>query len=726
MGAIKNHRSLALLLLVALCSGAAPLAAAPRTEVTLILSHEAARPGETITAGIRLRAPAGWHTYWKYSGDSGEPTSVAWTLPTSLTAGEFLWPLPEKLIEVGFTTYIYEGDVILLAPITIAAGAPAGSAALRARVAWQECAKVCVLGKTEVAANLVIGTESKPSANAAMLASWRDKIPVPQPTLKVAADWEKPATENPRPLAIAWPVAGGVKTIDFHPLAGGDFTVKGETETLSTGPGTGKLRKLVEKSGGAWPTELSGILVERGATTRAQQVRFAIGAVALSPAPNAATRSETNVSVGPDGDVTPAKRSLAVILLFALIGGLILNVMPCVLPVIALKVFSFVNQSKESPRRVRTLGLVYGAGVLVSFGVLALVAIGVQQAGGLASWGMLLQNHIFRVLMTVLILLVALNLFGVFEVTLGGGVMGAAGNLAAREGFGGAFFNGVLATVLATPCTAPFLSAALAFAFTQPPVVTLLVFLTVGLGLAAPFVVLCWEPAWLKFMPKPGVWMEHFRTAMGFPMLATAMWLFWFTAPNFGDGGVLWLGLFLVTLAAAAWVWGTFVQRGSKRRGLAISASLVLLAFAYGWILEGNLHWRTKPASAATTGSLKEGPDGIDWLRWSPEALARARAEGRPVLVDFTAKNCLNCQVNKRTSLEISETRAKLKAINAVALLGDFSNADPLIAGELRRFNRPGVPLVLVYPRDAMKPPIVLPEILTPGLVLDALAAAAK
>jgi thiol:disulfide interchange protein DsbD len=257
-------------------------------------------------------------------------------------------------------------------------------------------------------------------------------------------------------------------------------------------------------------------------------------------------------------------------------------------------------------------------------------------------------------------------------------------------------------------------------------VVTLLVFLTVGLGLAAPFVLLCWEPAWLKFMPKPGGWMEHFRTAMGVPMLATAMWLFWFTAPNFGDGGVLWLGLFLVTLAAAAWVWGTFVQRGAKRRGLAIAVSLLLLAFAYGWILEGNLHWRTQPASAGTTGSLKEGPDGIDWLRWSPEALSKARSEGRPVLVDFTAKNCLNCQVNKRTSLEIPGTRAKLKEINAVALLGDFSNADPLIAGELRRYNRPGVPLVLVYPRDAAQPPIVLPEILTPTLVLDALAAAAK
>ena len=726
MGANKNRCPQALIVLFALLSAAAPLTAATRTEVSLLLSHESARPGETITAGIRLRTPAGWHTYSKYAGDSGEPTSVAWTLPGGLSAGELLWPLPEKLIEAGFTTYIYEGEVILLAPITIAANAPSGNAAFRAMIAWQECEKVCVMGKTEVSASLLIGTESKPSGNAALLLAWRAKIPVSQPAPKVSADWEKPAAENPRPLAIAWPVDGGAKTIDFFPLVGGDFTVKGETETLATGPDTAKLRKLVEKTDGGWPTELSGILIERGETLRARQVRFAIGAAALSPAPNAVTRAETNVATpGPDARTAPTKRSFAVILLFAFLGGLILNVMPCVLPVIALKVFSFVNQSKESPRRVRALGVIYGVGVLVSFGVLALVAISVQQAGGLANWGMLLQNHVFRVLMTTLIVLVALNLFGVFEVTLGGGVMGAAGNLAAREGFGGAFFNGVLATVLATPCTAPFLSAALAFAFTQPPLVTLLVFLTVGLGLAAPFVLLCWEPAWLKFMPKPGAWMEHFRTAMGFPMLATALWLFWFTAPNFGDGGVLWLGLFLVTLAAAMWVWGTFVQRGSKRRGLAIAVSLLLLAFGYGWILEGNLHWRTKPAAAAT-GSLKEGPDGIDWLRWSPEALARSRAEGRAVLVDFTAKNCLNCQINKRTSLEIADTRAKLKAINAVALLGDFSNADPLIASELRRYNRPGVPLVLVYPRDAAKPPIVLPEILTPSLVIEALNEAAK
>jgi len=399
--------------------------------------------------------------------------------------------------------------------------------------------------------------------------------------------------------------------------------------------------------------------------------------------------------------------------------------MPCVLPVIALKILSFVRQSKEAPGRVRTLGLAYGVGVLVSFLILAVLAIGVQSAGGLASWGMVLQNQTFRVVLTVVVTLVALNLFGLFEITLSGRVAGTAGDLAAKEGMPGAFFNGVLATILATPCTAPFLSIAIAFAFTQPPVITLLVFLATGLGLAAPFVVLCFQPAWLQVFPKPGAWMEKFKVAMGFPMLATAVWLFWFTAPRFGKGGVLWLGLFLVVLAMAAWVWGEFVQRGSQRRGLAVYISVFLLAGGYVGLLESQLHWRSKVARGVDGADLRESADGIAWQKWSPDAVAAARAAGRPIIVDFTADNCLNCQVNKRTSLEIASTRAKLKEINAVALLADFSDADPAIAAELKRYNRAGVPLVLVYPKNPQEPPIVLPTILTPSIVLDALDKAA-
>jgi len=324
------------------------------------------------------------------------------------------------------------------------------------------------------------------------------------------------------------------------------------------------------------------------------------------------------------------------IFLYAFVGGLILNIMPCVLPVIALKILGFVNQSKADPARVRRLGLIYALGVLCSFLLLALLVIGVQRAGQAAGWGMQFANPKFLVFMTVLVTLVALNLFGLFEVNLGGGAMSAAGELASKEGAGGAFFHGVLATALATPCTAPFLAPALGFAFSQPAGIIIVMFLTIGLGLSAPYVVLSWEPGWLKFLPRPGVWMSHFKVAMGFPMLATAVWMFWLAGKHYGEAGILWFGLFLVVLALAAWVWGQFVQRGTKRRGLAMAISLLLVVCGFSYTMESELRWRA-PVQRAATGVPANRPGGIAWEPWSQEAVAKARADGRPVLVDFTA-----------------------------------------------------------------------------------------
>lgn len=658
--------------------------------------------GETVMAAIQLRMAPRWHTYWRNPGDSGERTKIEWQLPPGVTPGEIQWPPPEKLTVAGFTTYIYHDQVLLLVPLQLAGALAQGPLELKAVVSWLECEELCVPGKGNVQANLTIGSESKPSTNASLIEDWQKRIPRQNPGLATRALWENAAKTNTRPLLIEWSPPADVKNPDFYPYLTENFSVKGETEVLEAGPGKVRLRKLVEKPDeGNWPKEIAGLLAQKGKSLQA---------------------FEASLAVAPEGEVgSPAvPRSLWAMLGFAFLGGLILNIMPCVLPVIALKILSFVNQSKESPAQVRTLGVVYGLGVLVSFAVLAGLAIGAQKAGGLASWGMILQNQPFRVVLTVVVTLVALNLFGLFEITLSGRVLGTAGDLAAKEGVSGAFFNGVLATILATPCTAPFLSVAIAFAFTQPPLITLLVFLATGLGLAAPFVILCFQPGWLKVLPRPGAWMEKFKVAMGFPMLATAVWLFWFTAPRFGKSGVLWLGLFLVVLAMAAWVWGEFVQRGRSRRGLALAIGLALLGAGYFGLLESQLHWRTKVVRG-TDEALRDSPDGIDWQKWSPEAIVRARAEARPVLVDFTADNCLNCQVNKRTSLEIPSTRSKLKEINAVALLGDFSDGDERIAAELKKYNRAGVPLVLVYPKDPQEQPIVLPTILTPGIVLEAL-----
>jgi thiol:disulfide interchange protein DsbD len=412
-------------------------------------------------------------------------------------------------------------------------------------------------------------------------------------------------------------------------------------------------------------------------------------------------------------------------LLYAFLGGLILNVMPCVLPVIALKILGFVGQAKDEPRQVRKLGLIYALGVQVSFLLLAGLVVGVKAAGHKAGWGMQFGNPQFLVLLTALVTLVALNLFGLFEINPGGRVMGAAGTLASKHGPAGAFFNGVLATILATPCTAPFLGAALGFAFTQAAGIIVLMFVVVGLGLASPYVILSWQPAWLKFLPKPGAWMERFKVAMGFPMLATAVWLFSLIPLHYGKRS-LWLGLFLVILALAAWIYGEFVQRGRAHRGLGMAAALVLLVGGFLYAVEGELRWRSPVPETSLAGSLKEGPDGIDWQRWSPTAVTQARAQGHSVFVDFTADWCLTCQANKRIAIDIPSVRAMLKQGNTVALLGDYTRLPDNITTELNRFGRAGVPLVLVYPKNPNAPPTVLPEVLTPSIVLDALERAAR
>jgi thiol:disulfide interchange protein len=698
------RRTLGLLAVFFFLALAAFPAVAAATKVELILSADAARPDDTVMAGIHLTMQSGWHTYWRNPGDAGIATSVKWTLPPGITAGPIQWPVPDKLLTPPLTSYVYSNEVTLLVPLKIATDATPGSLELKAAVKWQECSELCVLGQQDVTAPLTIGSESTPSANAPLIQIAATKLPANDPSLVVDARWE--TEDKSRPMVIEWHSASPPAQVDFFPYENDNYEVHGETERLPDDAGQVRLRKLVEKSGDTWPTKIDGLLVSRADGTapwQAREVSLDVPSLAAAPSAPAAT--------------PPANQSFILMLGLAFVGGLILNIMPCVLPVIALKVLGFVNQARETPARVRTLGLIYGAGVLASFLVLAAVNLAIQRAGGLASWSSAFQNPQFRVIITTLITLVALNLFGVFEITLPGGAMNAAGNLTAKTGAAGAFFNGILATALALPCTAPVLAGAVAFALAQPPAAMALLFLAVGAGLAAPFVLLCWNPALLKFLPKPGAWMLRFKVAMGFPMLATAVWLFWVTATRLGKSGVLWFGLFLVVLSFAAWIWGEFAQRSSKHTGLAIAISLLLAVTGYVTILENELHWRAP---------LTEQHESFNWQPWSDAAVAKARDAGQPVLVDFTADTCINCQVNKLTSIDIQQTRDKLKAINAVTLEGDFTDADPAIAAELRKFDRPGVPLVLVYPADKSRPPLVLPPVLTPGIVMDALNKAAQ
>jgi len=689
---------------------------AAHTQARLVLPAEVARPGETVLAGVHLHMEKGWHTYWRNSGGSGMPTTIDWKLPKGVTAGSILWPVPEKLPDKEATTYIYENDVILLVPLTIASDAPSGPLQLEAAVGWLECQVACIKADATVRTTVDIGTASKPSKDADLIASWQKKLPKAGDGLGARAFWESGARNDMRPLILEWNTVAAVAEADFFPDSDEKFEVQPMTERLPSSGGKVRLRAQVKKLEGDWPKAVSGLLVQKAGN---QQQAFDVNLPLDSTGATAARLNSGGVSSGPI-----AAPTLWQMLLYALIGGLILNVMPCVLPVIALKILGFVGQSRDDPGRVRGLGLIYALGVLVSFLVLAGLVIGVKAAGHRAGWGMQFGNPQFLIILTVLVTLVGLNLFGLFEVNLSGRVLGAAGTLSSKHGAAGAFFNGVLATILATPCTAPFLGAALGFAFGQPAPIIVLIFLTVGVGLALPYVLLSWNPAWLKFLPRPGAWMEKFKIAMGFPMLATAFWLFSLIPIHYGERS-WWLGIFLIIIALAAWVFGEFGQRGRSRRGMAMVAALALLVTGYVVVLEGQLRWRS-PGLFGSANMTKNEPGGIPWEAWSPDALAKARAEGRPVLVDFTAKWCLTCNTIVKPALESSAVRNKFESIKGVALIGDYTRFPPEITDELSRFNRAGVPLVLVYPKNSTEQPIVLPEALTPGMIVNALERAAR
>jgi thiol:disulfide interchange protein DsbD len=667
----------------------ATAAFAAHTQARLILPVETARPGDAVTVGIQLKMDPGWHTYWRNSGASGSPTTNSWFLPPGINAGEIQWPVPEKLPPDDLLTYVYENEVVLLVPLTLSSDLKSGPHEIKTAVTWLECKEQCVPGTAEISATLNIGTETKASADAPLIQTWQKKLPQSADGLSPRASWEKETAGDLRQLILEWNSSSAGEA-DFYPYTSSDFEVQGQVERLPFDAGKIRIRKPVKKYQGDWPKEISGLLIQKSGTEQSAYE-------ATMPIPS--TQQNRPVLAQP----------LWKMLLYALIGGLILNVMPCVLPVIALKILGFVGEARSEPGHVRKLGLIYALGVLVSFLALAALVIAIKAAGHQAGWGMQFSNPQFIIVLTTVVTLVALNLFGVFEVTLSGRVMGTAGNLASKHGAAGAFFNGVLATVLATPCTAPFLGASLGFAFTQSAPTILLIFSTVAIGLALPYVILSWQPAWLKFLPKPGAWMEKFKIAMGFPMLATALWLSSLVSIYYGDRS-WWLGIFLVFVGLAAWVFGQFVQRGGARRGFAFAVTAALLAAGYAWALDGQLRWRSPIKDSGNDNSLSHAPEGYTWQRWSAEAVAKARSEGRPVVVDFTAKWCLTCNISVAPAFETGMVIEKLKQSNAVALLADYTFYPPEITKELAQFDRTGVPLVLVYPRDATKPPIVLPE----------------
>lgn len=406
--------------------------------------------------------------------------------------------------------------------------------------------------------------------------------------------------------------------------------------------------------------------------------------------------------------------TLASALVAAFIGGALLNLMPCVLPVLALKIYGFVKQAGEDKSRIWKMGLAYTAGTMSTFLVLALVVIGVQLAGVSIGWGFQFQHPLFVIAMISLITVMSLSLFGVFYVQVGGG--GGIDRLAQKEGYAGAFGKGVSATVLSTPCTAPFLGSALGFAFSQPWFVVIAIFLTIGAGLSAPYLLLCWKPGWVKFLPKPGDWMERFKEGMGFLMLASAVWLLYVLSRQAGAALVAGTVAFLLVLSVSAWMIGRFADlNATRRRRLSIWFVSLLLAGSSFW------YFVVPPLSARSEATHKTAStvNGVHWEPFSPEALQKHLDQGKIVVLDFTADWCLTCKLNEQV-LTGQTVTDHMKANNVVVLVVDWTNQDSEIAKLIARFGRSGVPLCVVFGKDRTNP-IVLPELLTPDMVTNAL-----
>ena len=678
------------------------------TKVKLLISHETAKSGSTIMAGIEMTMDEGWHTYWSNPGTAGIPTSVKWELPDWVTAGEIQWPVPEKFQSLGSTGYGYKNTIVLIVPLFVSENAPLGQVELSAKVSWLECEIQCNPRNQEVSANFVIGQALKESSSVNTIRDWKEKIPQRAPVniIKAKAWWGEEINQDERRFIVEFDSEEAGSEVDFFSFKFADFEFSPESKINFFDDSKVRVEKTVLKFEGQWPVRAQGLLVfnlNDYEKTRAVELDI----------PIEIERSATL-------NLKANNQSLGMILLYAFLGGLLLNVMPCVLPVISLKILGFVNHGHESKARVRMLGVLYGMGVFVSFMILATIVISVKSAGELASWGMQMSNPQFVVLLTILVTLVALNLFGIFEVTLGS-VGVAAGSVSSKEGASGAFFNGVLATVLATPCTAPFLAPALGFAFMQSADLIILIFAFVALGLALPYVILSWNPKWLRFLPKPGPWMEKFKISMGFPMMGTVIWLFMLNYEYYGDR-ILWFGIFLIILSMSLWVFGEFFQRGTKRKGLALGIAGLLGIGGFIFGLEGQFQWRNPiDSNSKSVDVVQDFPGGIQWHNWSPSAVIAAQKNGQTVLVDFTAKWCMTCIANKKTSIDISSVRSLIAEKNIKAFRADFTRRPDHITRELAKWNRVGVPLVLVFSADINKKPQILPEVLTPSIVLEAL-----
>ena len=680
------------------CSGgafAAPVVKTEHVEAELVAEKAATQAGKPVTVGLRLRMEPQWHTYWKNPGDSGLPTKIEWVLPEGWKAGAIQWPYPHPLPVGPLMNYGYEDEVVLLSELTPPPGVANGNVPVKARVEWLVCKDICIPEKGELDATLTLASADAP-ANArveAAIARARNNLPVD------ASGWKFDSALGKTSLVVRLTPPEGVEApakVTFFPEREGIIepaapqkvsregrAVRIEMKLADPPPAAVKSVAGVAVAGGNWPK------------TDAKAINVAADVGALPSASGAATGSVAG---------SAAAAGTLASLFFALVGGMILNLMPCVFPVLGIKVMGFVEHAHGEARAMRMQGIVFTAGVLVSFLALAAIMLSLRSAGAQLGWGFQLQSPWVVTLLAVLFFVLALNLSGVFE--WGAFAQSLTSNVSAKGRYADAFISGVLASVVATPCTAPFMGAAIGATLTQDAASALVVFFALGLGMALPVLLLSFFPRWLRMLPKPGAWMETFKQVLAFPLYATVAWLAWVLGNLGGVDAIFALLAGLVLVAMGAWFYGRWAHAGGIWQP-AIAVMLAIVGIVVAWPGAG---------SAGANEAAKVGETG--WQPWSPEEVRRLTDAGRPVFVDFTAAWCVTCQVNKRVALHNTDVVKAFAARDVTTLKADWTRQDPRITKELASLGRNAVPVYAIY-LPGGEAPRLLPEVLTPSLVLD-------
>ena len=707
------------LLLFALCIPG-PARAREYLQVQLLADTEHITPGQPFLLGVRLQMAPEWHTYWEFSGDAGLPTTVDWHLPAGFEAGPLQWPAPHKYTESGdLTVYGYQDEVLLMAQIRPPAALKADTLlTLGVAVTWLACRESCIPGDTTLNLNLRTG-KAKP-ANAQLFALYQSQVPGPlnsNAPVELSHRARRSGDEIQVDLTLktrSGALAADAQAPDFYPLDGASFIFAPPQRPEPPGTRAAQLDlHLSLKPYDTAPlTQLRGLLVYRLADD--PSLHFAKVDLPLDLQGGQAPGSLLTM----DFRKPETAYSLGWFLLLAGLGGLLLNLMPCVLPVISLKILGLVSQSGAQAQRVRALGLAFAAGITTAFVGLAVLVVALRAGGQQLGWGFQFQSPGFVMAMCALVFSLGLSLFGVFTVQLPG--LSNIGGQAQGEGSLGSFLNGVLATVLATPCTAPFLGAAMGFAFAQPGPVVLAIFLASGLGMALPYLVLALQPGWTRLLPKPGAWMERFKQGMGFLLMGTVLWLLWVLGKQLGMEAVIWTGAFLLGLGLACWIVGQWLDLSSStpRRWLAWSLAFLLVAGSYRLFLHPLLQDVNQVSATPQIGDLA-------WQDFSADRVETLVRSGRTVFIDFTAEWCWTCKVNERTVLTSEALRRKFSELDVALLKADWTSRNPEITALLQAFGRSGVPLYVIFPAGHLDQPLVLPEVITADLVIEKLDQAA-